>query len=146
MNYLQEYGLSHQNPINKKIHFICVPVIFFNVLFFIIYFGGHKVFWLLTLLVFIFYFKKTRDYFYPMIILYFFTWLLALAITRVPHALQLNVALFIFAWIGQFVGHKIEGKKPSFFKDILFLLIGPLWIYADLILDNSTRTTKIFTK
>jgi uncharacterized membrane protein YGL010W len=32
--------------------------------------------------------------------------------------------------VGQFIGHKIEGKKPSFFKDILFLLIGPLWLLS----------------
>jgi uncharacterized membrane protein YGL010W len=32
------------------------------------------------------------------------------------------------AWIGQFYGHKIEGKKPSFLKDLEFLLIGPLWV------------------
>lgn len=34
---------------------------------------------------------------------------------------------FVFAWIGQFYGHKVEGKKPSFFKDLQFLLIGPVW-------------------
>jgi uncharacterized membrane protein YGL010W len=37
--------------------------------------------------------------------------------------------LFIIAWIGQFYGHKIEGKKPSFFKDLQFLLIGPAWVF-----------------
>ena len=42
----------------------------------------------------------------------------------------LSVTVFVFAWIGQFIGHKIEGKKPSFFKDIQFLLIGPLWLLA----------------
>ena len=40
----------------------------------------------------------------------------------------LGLGVFVVAWIGQFVGHKIEGKKPSFFEDLLFLLIGPLWI------------------
>jgi uncharacterized membrane protein YGL010W len=40
--------------------------------------------------------------------------------------------LFMLAWIGQFVGHAIEGKRPSFFKDIQFLMIGPLWLAADL--------------
>ena len=37
------------------------------------------------------------------------------------------ISLFVLAWIGQFYGHKVEGKKPSFFKDLQFLLIGPLW-------------------
>ena len=40
-------------------------------------------------------------------------------------------ALFVLAWIGQFIGHAVEGKRPSFFKDLQFLLIGPLWLLAD---------------
>ena len=40
------------------------------------------------------------------------------------------IIIFILAWIGQFIGHEIEGKKPSFFEDLQFLLIGPLWILA----------------
>ena len=34
----------------------------------------------------------------------------------------------MLAWIGQFIGHKIEGEKPSFFEDLQFLLIGPAWL------------------
>jgi uncharacterized membrane protein YGL010W len=41
-------------------------------------------------------------------------------------------AVFVLAWIGQFIGHAIEGKRPSFFKDVQFLLIGPLWLLADI--------------
>jgi uncharacterized membrane protein YGL010W len=43
-----------------------------------------------------------------------------------------SLAIFVAAWAGQFVGHKIEGRKPSFFKDLQFLLIGPVWLLADL--------------
>ena len=42
----------------------------------------------------------------------------------------IGIAVFVGAWIGQFIGHKIEGKKPSFFKDVQFLLIGPAWLMA----------------
>jgi uncharacterized membrane protein YGL010W len=45
---------------------------------------------------------------------------------------RLFAGIFIVAWIGQFIGHEIEGKKPSFFKDLQFLLIGPAWLMADL--------------
>lgn len=38
------------------------------------------------------------------------------------------LGVFILSWIGQFYGHKIEGKKPSFLKDLQFLLIGPVWL------------------
>jgi uncharacterized membrane protein YGL010W len=43
---------------------------------------------------------------------------------------QVALTIFILAWVGQFIGHKIEGKKPSFFKDLQFLLVGPLWLLA----------------
>ena len=42
----------------------------------------------------------------------------------------LCVILFVLAWLGQFYGHKIEGKKPSFLKDIQFLMIGPAWLMS----------------
>ena len=47
------------------------------------------------------------------------------------HLVQLALAVFILAWIGQFVGHIIEGRKPSFMDDLKFLLIGPAWLLAD---------------
>ena len=40
------------------------------------------------------------------------------------------LAVFIITWILQFVGHKIEGKKPSFLKDLQFLLVGPIWLLS----------------
>ena len=47
--------------------------------------------------------------------------------TTMDHLL-LSIYIFIVAWVGQFIGHKIEGKKPSFFEDLQFLLIGPAWL------------------
>jgi uncharacterized membrane protein YGL010W len=47
----------------------------------------------------------------------------------VPLALwQTSLIIFVLAWVGQFIGHKIEGKKPSFLKDLQFLLVGPMWL------------------
>jgi uncharacterized membrane protein YGL010W len=43
---------------------------------------------------------------------------------------KICAAIFVLAWIGQFIGHKIEGKNPSFFKDVVFLLIGPAWLMS----------------
>ena len=45
-----------------------------------------------------------------------------------PWGFKAWAAVFVVAWIGQFIGHKIEGKKPSFFEDLQFLLIGPAWV------------------
>ena len=43
-----------------------------------------------------------------------------------------SAIIFIAAWVGQFWGHQIEGQKPSFLKDLQFLLIGPLWVVKKL--------------
>ena len=41
--------------------------------------------------------------------------------------LKIAIAVFVIAWIGQFIGHKWEGKRPSFFTDLVYLMVGPLW-------------------
>lgn len=46
----------------------------------------------------------------------------------IPHSGWVALGAFVVAWIGQFYGHKIEGKKPSFFEDLQYLLIGPVWV------------------
>jgi uncharacterized membrane protein YGL010W len=38
------------------------------------------------------------------------------------------LALFIVGWILQFVGHAIEGNQPAFFRNPIYLLVGPLWL------------------
>jgi uncharacterized membrane protein YGL010W len=54
-----------------------------------------------------------------------------LALERLPWSLwAMCLALFVVAWIGQFIGHHYEGKRPSFFKDVQFLMIGPLWLLS----------------
>jgi uncharacterized membrane protein YGL010W len=62
-----------------------------------------------------------------------FALLLALtqALATLPWPLWLtSIVIFVVAWIGQFIGHALEGRRPSFFKDVQFLLIGPLWLLA----------------
>ncbi|MCA6074024.1 DUF962 domain-containing protein [Fulvivirga sedimenti] len=140
---LAEYGESHQNETNKLIHWICVPLIFFSVVGFfwaIPSWGLKDVFgsanpylnWatLALALVMIYYLSLSFALSFGMLLfgsLCLFGW------SRIDMATEFpiwGVALIIFvlAWIGQFYGHKIEGKKPSFFKDLQFLLIGPAWL------------------
>ena len=45
---------------------------------------------------------------------------------------QSSLIIFIGAWIAQFVGHHLEGKKPSFFEDIQYLWVGPLFVLSKL--------------
>ena len=44
--------------------------------------------------------------------------------------LIIYIVAFVLAWIAQFIGHEIEGKKPKFIEDIQFLLIGPAWLLS----------------
>ncbi len=139
-----EYGQSHQNPSNKLIHWICVPTIFFSVvallyqvkityLFALEFITGiHLVFNLAHLALIassIFYIRLSWKLAIGTI--GFALICLGICDQIESHNLPLGfiaIGLFTIAWIGQFYGHKIEGKKPSFLKDIQFLLIGPLWL------------------
>ena len=135
-DWLDAYGESHQNPINKKIHWICVPLIMFSLLgllwmvhlpFYIesTYFNACT---LLIALVSIYYLKLSIPMGIGMLLISFSMIFIIIQINDsgvIPY-----IIIFILAWIGQFIGHKIEGRKPSFFEDLQFLLIGPLWILA----------------
>lgn len=51
----------------------------------------------------------------------------------------LYLGVFVITWIFQLIGHKIEGKKPSFLKDIQFLLIGPIWLLGFILKKTGIR-------
>lgn len=44
----------------------------------------------------------------------------------------LAVGVFVVAWVAQFIGHRAEGRRPSFLTDLTYLLIGPAWVLAKL--------------
>jgi len=141
--WLDLYGESHQNPVNKKIHWFCVPAIMFSIvglwwsiphkemplIFFdiqlnwaillTIFFSFYYIWLSLSLAVGMFFISLLfliGNYFLD-IVFNFSLW-------------KISLIIFVVAWIGQFIGHKIEGKKPSFFEDIKFLLIGPVWLLS----------------
>ena len=141
--WLDDYGDSHRNRTNKRLHWICVPVIVWCVL---------GLLWSLP-------FPGTIRALHPLAnwgsaavvlaLLYYAALSVPLALGTLPFLLAglwsldrldtqdgmplWSICLFLFAvaWIGQFIGHAIEGKRPSFFKDVQFLMIGPLWLLAD---------------
>jgi uncharacterized membrane protein YGL010W len=49
------------------------------------------------------------------------------------------LSVFVITWIFQLIGHKIEGQKPSFLKDLQFLLIGPIWILGFILKKTGIR-------
>lgn len=133
--WLSEYGESHQNPTNKRVHWICVPLIFLSVtglLYSIKIPVVHNVAVIVLILAMIYYFRLSLSLGIGMLVFSCICLGICFWVQRhVPYPLWLlSLIVFVLAWIGQFYGHRIEGKKPSFFKDLQFLLIGPMWIMS----------------
>lgn len=121
--WFDEYSESHQNPTNKQIHWLCVPAILFSIIGIIAHFSTLLTA-LLLVLTLVFYARLDLVLAVAMAaLLVVMAWL----IYTLPVGVGFYIAIFVIAWIGQFYGHKVEGKKPSFFKDLQFLLIGPVW-------------------
>jgi uncharacterized membrane protein YGL010W len=140
--WFAEYGASHQDPTNELIHWICVPLIGFSVLGFI---------WAIPVPVG---WEESLPWFNWSLVAIalatlFYAWLsLPLAIgllgcmtvcqtihlrieARAPWPVwKVCAVVFVLAWIGQFIGHKIEKKKPAFLQGVFFLLIGPAWLMS----------------
>lgn len=139
---LAEYGDSHQNPTNKTIHWICVPLIFFSVVGLIFsipsemvqaFMGEENPYanWATVMLIIVlaYYVTLSIPLAVGMLVFGLFCLFLAELISTTGTPLwAVSVFIFVVAWIGQFYGHKLEGKRPSFFKDVQFLLIGPAWL------------------
>jgi uncharacterized membrane protein YGL010W len=141
---LNEYGESHLNKLNKAIHWVCIPLIVFSLMgllasipsylisswlpeFYRPYVNWSTIFLLITIT---YYFRLS----FPLAIgmsLFAIACIIGnvwLSIAFPFPLWQTSLSIFVAAWIGQFIGHKIEGKKPSFFKDVQFLMIGPAWL------------------
>lgn len=125
---LDQYAESHRNPTNELIHIVCVPVIVFTLLG--ILWAIHPVVALAAVAASLWYYNKlSRPFALGMLAM---SLLMLGVLWSMPRftVLPMSLSLFVVAWIGQFIGHKIEGKKPSFFDDVRFLLIGPLFVLS----------------
>ncbi len=142
---LNEYSESHQNQTNKLVHWICVPAIATSLLgliwcipvphvFASVHFGPFPFNWaiIFIILALIYYFSLSVKLGIGMILIVALLGSIGIVIaTLIPLPLWATCLIFFsLAWIGQFWGHKVEGKKPSFLKDVQFLLIGPLWLLS----------------
>ena len=140
-DWLDAYGESHRNKTNKFIHWICVPSIFFAILALLslieipileqwlpeTYANLASVILLLGLL---FYMRLSFTMFIGIALFTALCYRGIFLLNESGLKLEIGLAIFVIAWIGQFIGHKIEGKKPSFLEDLKFLLIGPAWLIA----------------
>jgi uncharacterized membrane protein YGL010W len=142
---IDKYAESHHNPTNELIHWICVPLIVFSLVGlvwaipfpYVKFLGSYNGMfnWASFLIAFsIYYYYKLSPIlsYFMLIIVMGFCYLITLLdqwhTAGGPMLWQSCLAIFVLSWVGQFIGHKIEGKKPSFLDDIKFLLIGPIWL------------------
>lgn len=144
--WYDEYAVSHQNETNQKIHYICVPAIFFSIVGMIMSIPSGFIQntlgisnpmvgnWASILMVFllIFYLRLSFTLFLRMLGFGVLTIIGNYYLGQYLPLFLTSLGIFVAAWIGQFYGHHIEGKKPSFIKDLQFLLIGPAWVLEKL--------------
>ena len=140
-----KYSENHQNPTNKLIHWVCVPLIVFSIIGLVSaipfphigFLGKYNMYinWFSFLMAatMYYYLKLSPILSYFMLFFFGICYFFVIQLEYVDQAggialWQSSLIIFVLAWMGQFIGHKIEGKKPSFLDDLKFLLIGPLWL------------------
>ncbi len=146
-HWFEEYAISHQNPKNKTIHYICVPAIFFSILGLLMSIPSQIISnklnlnlpiienWAVVVLLFVILFYLRLSVAMALKIAVFASLCLIVNyfIGKFFSLWIVSITIFSIAWIGQFYGHSIEGKKPSFMKDLQFLMIGPAWVIENLL-------------
>lgn len=144
--FLADYGESHEHPVNQLIHFICVPVILFSTLglLWLVPIGqwmgleGAAGQWLngatvLGVLSAIVYLRLGVGVLALMVGWFAASVAIILAIQNAGLPLGwISLSVWVAAWIVQVYGHKVEGKKPSFVDDLIFLLIGPIFVSVEI--------------
>ncbi|WP_166381755.1 DUF962 domain-containing protein [Polaribacter sp. 11A2H] len=144
--YFDEYAVSHQNETNQAIHYICVPLIFFSVIGLLMSIPttflentlnlSNPILenWavMVGIIISVFYLRLGFWYFIEMLFIILIAIVANFWLGSQVNLLFASLIIFVLAWVGQFYGHKVEGAKPSFLKDLEFLLIGPLWVIQKL--------------
>ena len=145
--WFTEYSESHLNETNQLIHYICVPAIFFSIVGLLMSIPSNGISNLLNinnpfienwaalvlLITMFFYIQLSFSVFVRMLTFSIICLVGNYFLSNVLPLFYTSLFIFVIAWIGQFYGHKLEGKKPSFFKDLQFLLIGPAWVFEKLL-------------
>tara|TARA_Y100000768_G_scaffold244250_1_gene185136 strand:- start:821 stop:1282 length:462 start_codon:yes stop_codon:yes gene_type:complete len=135
----EEYAKYHKNKTNKIIHWICIPLIMFSLLgllslmtLFTFNSVTISALWFFIIFAIGYYVKLSKSLALGMTIISicFIYFIELINENFLNQRFEIFLSIFIISWIGQFIGHKIEGKKPAFVKDLQFLLIGPLWLLS----------------
>ena len=140
-DWLAEYAKDHQHPVNQAIHKVCVPLIVLSLIGLLWAIPVPRAFveispvlnWgtCFLLAAVVYYFILSFPLALGMLPVALLTTLLVNGLAGLSWPLWLSAGLiFVLAWAGQFYGHVLEGKRPAFFRDLQFLMIGPLWVLA----------------
>ena len=142
-DWLDSYSQDHQNPTNQVFHWFCVPPIVWSVIALLWAIpvpasfarpGAWSV--LVMVLAFYWYWKHSHRLALGLLLAFAVLGLLTNLLYYRLGATMLcyvAIAVFVVAWIGQFIGHQYEGRRPSFLTDLSYLLIGPAWLMAKLL-------------
>jgi uncharacterized membrane protein YGL010W len=133
---LAHYEESHRDPRNERIHFVAIPLIMLSLLG-LLYCLHPWVAYAFVAASMVYYARLSTVFLLAMAALSVLGLVLVQAMGE--HALTISIALFVGAWIAQFVGHKLEGKKPSFFEDLQYLWVGPIFVLSKLFLKLGVR-------
>jgi uncharacterized membrane protein YGL010W len=126
---LAHYEESHRNPKNEIIHFIAIPLIMLSLVGMMFALHPYVAYAFIAASM-VYYLRLSLVFLVTMLVWSALS--VALLFAMGSLVLELSVAIFIGAWILQFIGHKLEGKKPSFFEDIQYLWVGPLFVLSKL--------------
>ncbi|HVF35166.1 MAG TPA: Mpo1-like protein [Candidatus Saccharimonadia bacterium] len=140
---LGNYSEDHRHPTNITVHHVCVPLIVWSLVavLWVVPVApgvGRPGLWAALAMVGAlgFYFRLSRPLGFAAFVMFGVMALVTGWLYRLlgpAGLLWTAIVVFVGAWIGQFVGHRIEGKRPSFLTDLVYLLIGPIWIVAKLL-------------
>jgi uncharacterized membrane protein YGL010W len=133
---LAHYEESHRNPRNERIHFVAIPLIMLSLVG-LLYALHPWVAYAFLLASMVYYARLSAVFLGTMALLSLVA--LGLVMAMGDQVLPISIAIFVGAWIAQFVGHRIEGKKPSFFEDLQYLWVGPIFVISKLFLKLGIR-------
>lgn len=127
---LAHYGESHRNPVNSAIHCVAIPLIMVSTV--------GLLYWVHPWVAYAFlvfglaYYARVGSPVFLATMAVLSVLMVGIVQALGAWVLPVCVAVFVVAWIAQFVGHRIEGRKPSFFEDLQYLFVGPLFVLAKL--------------
>jgi uncharacterized membrane protein YGL010W len=133
---LAHYEESHRDPRNERIHFVAIPLIMLSLIG-LLYSLHPWVAYAFLAASMVYYARLSAVFLLTMAVLSAVG--LGLVWAMGEHVLPVSIAIFVGAWIGQFVGHKLEGRKPSFFEDLQYLWVGPIFVVSKLFLKLGIR-------